>query len=237
MCGRLRLITDHMEIKVRLGLTDLYAIPNVQTSWNITPTRDLLCVIRDAATGQRKAVKMQWGLIPPWAKEPKMKHATFNAKAETLHEKATFQGPWSAGRRCLIVTDGFYEWRQSDKQPFAVAGVNNDLTVMAGLWEQWAGPTGEVVLSCTVITTTPNALLETIHTRMPVILAEADWPAWLGEAPATDAELKALLRPFPADKMKLWPVDKRVGNVRNDDPGLVTEVPIPAAQEIQPCLF
>jgi putative SOS response-associated peptidase YedK len=238
MCGRLWLEADYFEIKVRLGVGDFYALPNVRASWNIAPTQDVLCIILDAATGQRKPVKMQWGLIPRWAKTSKMEYPTFNARADTLTEKPTFRDAWKGGRRCLIVTDGFYEWRKGDKQPFAIAGVDGDLTVMAGLWDEWVSPEGEVILSCTVLTTEPNELMSPIHHRMPVILAPADWPAWLGEVPATKAELRALLRPFPADKMKLWPVDKRVGNVRTDDAGLVTEVPLPPPpEESQPCLF
>ena len=228
MCGRAFLRADTFEIKARFSLSDFYPSPNLRASWNIAPTQDLLCIVRDAATGQRKAVKMHWGLIPAWAKTSKMEYPTFNAKAETIAEKPTFRGAWKSGRRCLIVTDGFYEWRKSDKQPFAIAGVAGDMTVMAGLWDEWTDPTtGEVLLSCTVITTIANELLSPLHDRMPAILAEADWPAWLGETPATDAELQALLRPYPAEGMKLWPVDKRVGNVRNDDPGLAVEVPLP----------
>lgn len=237
MCGRARLPADHSEIKIRLRLSDLHAAPNFRPSWNIAPTQEMLCVVLDAKTRQRKAVKMHWGLIPKWAKAPKMEHTTFNARAETIRDKATFRGAWKAGQRCLVVTDGFYEWRKTDKQPFAIAGVDGDLTVMAGLWDEWVGPTGEVIQSCTVITTTSNDLLAPVHDRMPVVLAESDWPAWLGEVPAAEAELLDLLRPFPADKMKLWPVDKRVGDVRNDDPRLAMEVPVPPSTPIQTELF
>ncbi len=242
MCGRARLASDYSEIKIALALGSgpgAPAAPNFPASWNIAPTQDMLCVMLDGE-GKRVAVTMRWGLIPRWAKEPKMKYPTFNAKAETVSELASFRGAWKAGRRCLVVTDGFYEWRKGDKQPFAIARVNDALTVMAGLWEDWTGPTGEHVRSCTVITTDANELLAPIHNRMPVILDEADWAVWLGEAPARgprvskdaglppagDAALKALLRPFPSEAMHLWPVDKRVGNVRNNDPTLVAEVAI-----------
>jgi putative SOS response-associated peptidase YedK len=92
---------------------------------------------------------------------------------------------------------------------------------MAGLWDEWTSPAKERIKSCTIITTEPNELIDPLHDRMPVILAEENWPAWLGEAPATRDELKALLRPYPADKMKLWPVGREVGNWRNDGPQLV----------------
>jgi putative SOS response-associated peptidase YedK len=167
---------------------------------------------------------MSWGLIPAWSKDGKMKFATFNAKAETVDTMASFRGAWRDGRRCLVVTDGFYEWRRRDKQPFAIARCKGALTVMAGLSEEWKSPSGEVIRSCTVITTTANDLIEPLHNRMPVILAKADWPAWLGEVPATSVELKALLRPFPSEDMELWPVSKRVGNVKNNDADLAKPI-------------
>jgi putative SOS response-associated peptidase YedK len=122
------------------------------------------------------------------------------------------------------VTDGFYEWRKGDKQPFAIACTRGRLTVLAGLFENWRSPAGETIRTCTVLTTEANALLSPLHDRMPVVLAEKDWPLWLGEAPATEAELRALLRPFPPQEMELWPVDRKVGNVRNNDASL--SVPI-----------
>jgi putative SOS response-associated peptidase YedK len=137
---------------------------------------------------------------------------------------------WSvvAGRRCLIATDGFYEWRKGGKQPFAIACANTPLTVMAGLWETWKGEGSgeEVIRSCTIVTTDANDLLAPIHNRMPVILAEENWPAWLGEVPATEEELTALMGPYPSGGMKLWPISKRVGNVRNNDADLAAEVPV-----------
>ncbi len=242
MCGRARLPTDYSEIRIAFKLGDAparegahhkdggpSAAPNLAPSWNIAPTQDMLCVILDGA-GRRAAVKLRWGLIPRWAKEPKMKYPTFNAKAETVSELASFRGAWKAGRRRLVVTGGFYEWRMKDKWPFAIACVNDALTVMAGLWEERTGPTGEVIRSCTVITTDANALLAPIHNRMPVILAPADWPAWLGETPAHEGALKALLRPYPSEDMHVWPVGKRVGDVRNNDAGLVEKVEIPAVE-------
>jgi len=224
MCGRAKLPQDYSTIKNQLGLSDNAPAPNIRPSWNIPPTQDMLCVRRHPKTGERVATLMRWGLIPEWAKSERLEYPTFNARAETIDAKPTFRGAWKAGRRCLVVTDGFYEWRKGDKQPFAIARANKKLTIMAGLWEIWRSPAGETIRSCTIITTVANALLAPIHHRMPVILAKSDWPAWLGEAPAevpvAGAELKALLKPYPAEDMTLWPVDKRIGNVKNDDPSL-----------------
>jgi putative SOS response-associated peptidase YedK len=118
MCGRARLPTDYSEIKIQLKLSDFAPGPNWRPSWNIAPTQDMLVAVRDATTGERVSQKMRWGLIPSWSKEPKLKYATFNAKADTIDTTVSFRGAWIAGRRCLVVTDGFYEWRKGDKQPF-----------------------------------------------------------------------------------------------------------------------
>lgn len=224
MCGRARLPLDYSEIKIKLRFDDRFPAPNLKPSWNVAPTDPMLVAVRDRETGARRPVLMQWGLIPLWSKEPKMKFATFNAKAETVTTAASFKGAWKEGRRCLVITDGFYEWRKGDKQPFGIACANDSLTIMAGLWEQWKSPKEERLLSCTVITTDANELIAPLHNRMPVVLAERDWPKWLGEEPASDDELKALLKPFPPEEMHLWPVSKRVGSVKNNDADLATPI-------------
>ncbi len=224
MCGRARLPQDYSKIKRQIKFGEHRAPPNLMPTWNLAPTQDMLVCVRDPVTGSRTPVKMRWGLIPRWAKEPRMKFATFNARAETLERTASFRDAWKKGRRCLVITDGFYEWRKGDKKPFAIARVNDRLTVMAGLWEEWKGPTGETVMSCTVITTESNDLMRPLHDRMPVILDEKDWAAWLGEVDVILESLKILLRPFPSEEMHLWPVDKRIGNVRYNDASLVVPV-------------
>jgi putative SOS response-associated peptidase YedK len=223
MCGRARLATDYSELKIQLDLEDFGLAPNLRPSWNIAPTQDMLTVLRDPERAARVARPMYWGLIPSWSKELKMKYATFNAKSETVATMASFRSAWKAGRRCLIVTDGFYEWRKSDKQPFTIQRKDGKLTIMAGLWETWRSPANEVVNSCTILTTEPNEAMASVHNRMPVILAASDWPVWLGEMPANDDAVTALLRPCPSADLTMWEVGKRVGNVRNNDKSLVVE--------------
>lgn len=126
----------------------------------------------------------------------------------------------------MVVTDGFYEWRKSDKQPFAIGMADDGLMVMAGLWDLWTSPEGEKIKSCTVITCEANDTVGALHDRMPVILAEKDWSKWLSEEPATEEELKSLLAPYPSEQLKLWPVDKCVGNVRNKGPELAEPLPL-----------
>lgn len=224
MCGRARLATDYAEIKIRLKIPDDSPAPNVRPSWNIAPTQDVLAVI---AAPARIARTMRWGLVPSWSKDGKPKIPAFNARSETIATTALFRGAWRAGRRCLVVTDGFYEWRKSDKQPFAIAAADGGLTVMAGIWEAWRSAEGETVTSCAVLTTAADAMMAPLHDRMPVILDEADWPAWLGEggAPGADSLIKArAARPLVA-----WAVDRRVGSVRNNDGDLVAPLPVTAA--------
>lgn len=221
MCGRVRLANEFSEIKIRLRLDAEAPVPNMQPSWNTPPTGDML-VATYTEDGKRISQKMRWGLIPGWAKDIKTGYSRFNARADTVTTKSAFRDAWKKGRRCLVVTDGFYEWRKSDKQSFAIGMADDDLMIMAGLWDEWQSPDGECIRSCTIITCGANETVGAIHDRMPVILAEADWPKWLGEEPATEDELKALLVPCPADRVKVWPVNKRVGNVRNNTPDLIT---------------
>jgi putative SOS response-associated peptidase YedK len=230
MCGRTPLSTDYSEIKIALKLGDDAPAPNTEPDWNTGPTKDQLVVYLDGETRQRACEKMRWGLIPRWAREPWAEFPTHNAKVETLTEKPMWRGPWGDGLRCLIVTDGFFEWdkRKKRKQPYAIARAKRQLTVMAGLWDTWRSRTGEIFKSCTVITTTANELIEPLHDRMPVIVPEKDWRKWLGEEPATEAELLALLKPYPAADMELWPVSRRVGDIKNNGPDLV----VPVEEEI-----
>jgi putative SOS response-associated peptidase YedK len=128
------------------------------------------------------------------------------------------------------VTDGLYEWKKLDakgklKQPYAIAMGDDDQMVMAGLWARWKSPaSGEEVLSCTILTCGPNKVIGELHNRMPVILAESSWPKWLGEVPASEDELLALLKPCPDEALKIWPVDRMVGNVRNKGPQMLMPV-------------
>ena len=130
-------------------------------------------------------------------------------------------------RRCLVPIEALYEWEKfgpKEKQPYAIALAGGGFMTLAGLWENWKSPGGEWVRSFTIITTTPNELCGQIHDRMPVILPPAAWSTWLGEEVAEPEQLKALLAPYPADDMTMWPVTKCVGNVRNNDPSLIEPI-------------
>ena len=233
MCARVRLVTDYSELKIKFWIKGNAQAPNLRPSWNVAPTQDLAVVVLNAGL-ERELATMRWGLIPSWCREQKMAYSTFNARAEGIQNKPAFRDAWRAGRRCLVITNGFYEWdkRVAVRQPYAIARTMDDHTVMAGLWEEWTSPAGERMKTVTIITTEANGLIRRLHDRMPVILAEADWPKWLGEAPASEADLKAMLKPYPSEQMRLWPVDRKVGNVKNDGPDLVRPVALEAKPDL-----
>ncbi len=218
MCGRVRLGTDFSQIRIKLKFDARYPAPNIPASWNVCPTDPLLTAVRDK-DGRRIPLQMRWGLVPWWAKDIKVGFSSINARAETVDTTRAFRDAWKRGQRCLVITDGFYEWKKPEKQPYAVAMADDGLMVMAGLWDDWKDKkTGEQVKSCTIITCPPNNIAGTLHDRMPVILAPDAWGRWLGDEPASPDELKALLVPCPDEALKLWPVNRqKVGNVRNKE--------------------
>jgi putative SOS response-associated peptidase YedK len=225
MCGRARLSSDVSEIKLIFSIPPRRPTPNVPANWNATPTEDLPVVRYDTKAQERSLDVMRWGLVPFWAKDIKVGFSNINAKAETVDTRPAYREAFTR-RRCLVPFDSFYEWKKlgRERQPYAVALADRRLMAMAGLWENWRSPAGEIVRSFAIVTTAANTLLAPLHDRMPVILDADAWPIWLGEAAADTERLKALLAPYPADQMIVWPVDKRVGNVRNKDPGLIEPV-------------
>jgi putative SOS response-associated peptidase YedK len=173
------------------------------------------------------------GLDSHWAKDDKLQYRPSTPAQRNLQPNLHFAMLGHAVNGAL--TDGFYEWKKLDakgklKRPYAIAMADDSQMVMAGLWAKWKSPTsGEEVLSCTILTCGPNKVMGELHNRMPVILAEYDWPKWLGEDPTSERELLALLKPCPDQALKIWPVDRMVGNVRNNGPQLILPVPSNAA--------
>jgi len=217
MCGRAKLPEDVSEIKLDLKI-DFDEIGDYRPRWNAAPTSQLPVVVSNR--GQRTLTLMRWGLIPAWAKDIKIGYSTFNARAEDIENRPAFRGAWKAGRRCLVIADGYYEWRDSDRQPFAVALENRGPMTFAGLWDFWCGPDGKPLKSFAIVTTQANEFLRPLHDRMPALLAPDCWATWLGETAASRIDLKSMLKPYPHSGMTFWPVTRRVGNARNDSPDL-----------------
>jgi putative SOS response-associated peptidase YedK len=169
---------------------------------------------------------MRWGLIPFWAKDPSIGSRMINAMSETAAEKPAFREAMSK-RRCLVPADGFYEWQKlssKEKQPYSFGMSDNSIFAFAGLWEKWKGPENQVIETCTILTTKPNAVTAEVHDRMPVILMPEDYDLWLDPGMTDPAHVTDLLHPCGARLMRKFPVSTRVNSVKNDDPECAAEV-------------
>ena len=220
MCGRFTLRASGAEIAEFFELMgELF--DGSQPRFNIAPTQTVLAVRRGATS--REPVWFGWGLIPPWAQDASFGAKCINARAEGLAGSRVFKTPFQR-HRCLIVADGFYEWERvgkTKKSPIQFTLRDTNLFAFAGLSEHWRSPTGDLVESCTIITTSANELLAPIHDRMPVILRPRDYDRWLDPQNQEIALLQTLLVPLPADEMQAERVSDVVNNVRNNvDPRL-----------------
>lgn len=197
-------------------------IEGFEPHYNIAPT-DVAPVITGDASG-RKAEMMQWGLVPGWAKDPSIGQKLINARAETLAEKPSFRAAFKK-RRCLVPVDGFFEWKgeKGQKQPLFIQMRAHAPFAFAGLWEYWEGVDGALV-TYTIVTTEPNELLATVHTRMPAVIAHDDYDAWLDAGVHKPESLTPLLAPYPAREMEMYPVSKAVGNPSFESPSVVEPI-------------
>ena len=195
--------------------------PNLQPTWNMAPTRDAPVVRLHPETRQRHLDLLRWGLVPHFTKDLKAAKCPINARAETAAASGMFRGALAA-RRCIVPADAFYEWKTTPdgKQPYAITRADGAPLAFAGLWEGWRSPEGETLRTFAILTTTANAAMSQIHTRMPVILEQPDWPAWLGETETAPADL---LRPAAEQTLRIWPVSRAVNNVRNNGAGLLEQ--------------
>jgi putative SOS response-associated peptidase YedK len=221
MCGRYKLTATWAEVHRLYNLTNSV---NLQPRYNIAPSQDVLAVIYDAGAKAHRGEMFRWGLVPFWAKDANIGYSLINARAETVSDKPAY-GEAFKKRRCVIPADAFYEWQETGnslKQPYAILMKDRSVFGFAGLWETWTDKTsGEVIRSCTIITTEPNELCAPIHDGMPAILDPADYVRWLGQRPVTANELHAMLKPFPAKQMECFKIGTKIGNVKYDEPGLV----------------
>lgn len=224
MCGRYKLSRRKQIIEERFDVP-----PDEAEEWapryNIAPTQSVPVIRQHPKEPRRVMNLMRWGLVPAWAKDLSDSARRINSRSETAATLPAFRDAFQH-RRCLVPADGFYEWQRAkgSKQPYCFEVNGGELFAFAGLWERWKEPSGAWLKSFSILTTTPNAVTSAVHDRMPVILDKADWPKWLGEVPATEADIYALLKPAPPERVNIWPVDNRVGNVRINDPRLVDEI-------------
>lgn len=218
MCGRFVLRASPEQMA---ELFDLPDAPYLEARYNIAPTQPVAVVRINPASRQREWALTLWGLIPSWAKDPSIGQKMINARADGVAEKPSFRAAFKR-RRCLVPASGFYEWKKTanGKEPHFITSADGRPLAFAGLWETWAGGEGGELQTCTILTTDANALVSSLHDRMPVIVAPEDYSLWLGsggdDSPAYLSQLQHLLRPYPADLMSEYAVSKVVNNVRNE---------------------
>jgi len=224
MCGRYELHSHPAVIALAFGLAHP---PDVHARYNIAPTTDVP-IVRVNAEGQRELVRMRWGLVPRWAKDPSIGARMINARGETIADKPSFRMSYRR-HRCLLPANGFYEWKApaasageaARKQPLHIGMADGSLFGLAGLYERWRGDDDNVLDTCTIVTTEANALVKPIHDRMPLIVAHGDYARWLDPA---NADVADLIAPYPADAMAYYPISSRVNSVRHDDASLLERV-------------
>lgn len=218
MCGRYTLSQPAEAIASVFQLDEVKSEPR----YNIAPSQ-LVPTLYQTESHARQFQMLRWGLIPAWAKDPAIGNKLINARSETVAEKPSFRSAFRH-RRCLIIADGFYEWRRQEgkKQPFYFR-LQDGLFAFAGLWEHWQDPDGEVIDSCTILTTQANEILQPIHDRMPVILNPKDYDLWLDPMQKPE-QLQQLLQPYSSTAMTCYPVSTKVNKPTNDTPELINSL-------------
>ncbi|MDU9693373.1 SOS response-associated peptidase [Priestia aryabhattai] len=213
MCGRFSLTTDIAELQEQFNF-DFNGEFTFGSRFNIAPSQQVLTL--GSSEGKRVGTTMKWGLVPYWADDIKIGYKMINARGESVDEKASFKRPFKS-KRCLILADGFYEWKKEGKkkQPFRFVMKDERPFAFAGLWEQW-NRGEEPLYTCTIITTKPNEVTKEVHDRMPVILEEDAYDLWLDPQMEDTEYLKSLLVPYPAEQMKMYPVSTIVNSPKND---------------------
>ncbi len=256
MCGRISLYTPpsrlarFFEAKAAAGLggEDLEHEPELEPSWNVAPSRDVLMVVarrehpaeEGPPTFQRLLVPVRWGLVPFWAKDPTVGNRMINARAETVATQPAFRRAFER-RRCLVAADGFYEWkppptgrprgsRKIPSQPWYYRRHDGQPLALAGLWETWRpeGRPDDVLRTCTIVVTEAGPDVAPVHDRMPVIVEPGDWDEWLGVEEVAPEALAGLLTPSPEGSLVAHPVDPRMSHPEVDGPEIV-EAYTPAA--------
>jgi putative SOS response-associated peptidase YedK len=216
MCGRFTLTVDPGQLQEAFPWVEIPE--DLIRRYNIAPSQPAAVVPND---GKNRVDLHTWGLIPFWAKDPKIGNRMINARAETIAEKPSFKGSFKY-KRCLVLADGFYEWQKipgtKSKTPMYLRMKNKQPFAFAGLWDIWNSSDGSEIRSFTIITTEPNKLVAEIHNRMPVILPHSAYKDWLQEGENDQSILESYLQPYPAAEMEAYPVSKYVNSPQNDSP-------------------
>lgn len=216
MCGRFTLTSPAEVIASAFGIEPPGGF---EARYNVCPSQAVLAVLRRGDEARRSFAFLHWGLVPHWMKDPPKDARMINARSETAAEKPAFRDSFRT-KRCLVPADGFFEWKKEgrDKQPYLIRMKGGGPFAIAGLWASWRKGDGPRLESCSLLTTSPNELMEPIHDRMPVILPAEVWDLWLDTHVTEVDRLKPLLVSAAADSMEAYPVSTHVNSPRNDDP-------------------
>ena len=229
MCGRYRLSRRKQMVE------EHFETVSDESDWtpryNVAPTQPVPVIRQHPKEPVRDLSLMRWGLIPSWAKDISGAAMMINARSETASTKAAFRDALNS-RRCLIPADGFYEWQRSGKtkQPYCFEVTEGQLFAFAGIWDRWKDPSGNWIKSCSILTTTPNALTSAVHDRMPVILDPDCYDLWLDPGMHDVSAVSDMLKPYDDRLMRCYPVSSRVNHVANDDEGCSTPVELTETQ-------
>jgi len=222
MCGRFTLTVDPSQLEDIFPWAVISA--NISPRYNIAPSQPVAVIPN---TKEYRMDIFRWGLIPSWAKDAAIGNRMINARAESITEKPSFRTAIKK-RRCLIPSDGFYEWMPSSdgksKIPYYIRLSSAEVFAFAGLWDSWSSPDGNTINSCTIITTQPNELVAPIHNRMPVIIPRKAYLTWLSLNEINPQIISDLLTPFPADHMEAYPVSRSVNDPKIDTPSLISRI-------------
>jgi putative SOS response-associated peptidase YedK len=224
VCGRVTQ-TDPSRVVREMSITGEIPDLGVEPRFNIAPTQ-LVPVVRLSGREGRRLDLLRWGLVPSWAKDPAIGNKLINARVESAAEKPAFRAAFDA-RRCLVVVDGFYEWQRQGrtKQPFHLRSKNGELLAMAGLWDRWTSPDGEIVETFTIVTKPAEEIVKDIHDRMPAILSREHQDEWLDPGRREPTSLRGLLS-MPSPHLVAIPVGTRVNKADYDAPDCIEPVQV-----------
>jgi putative SOS response-associated peptidase YedK len=232
MCGRYRLSRRKQIIEEHFDTVS--GEEDWSPRYNIAPTQ-LVPVIRQHPKEPNRVLSlMRWGLIPLWEKDASGAAGMINARSETAATKPAFRDPLKS-RRCIVPADGFYEWKKTGKtkQPYCFEVNDGELFAFAGIWDRWKNPDGKWITSCSILTTTPNAVTSVVHDRMPVILDPDNYDVWLDPGMNNVEAASEMLKPYAARLMRCYPVSARINHAANDDAECASPVTLESAPQGQ----
>ena len=218
MCNRYRLTQSKAYLAERFQAEDESGEIEDRPRYNIAPTQPVITVRIEHGKKIRHLATMRWGLIPSWAKDISIGTKTLNARSETVTATPAFRESILT-KRCLIPANGFYEWKAmgSVKQPYCFEVGEGEIFAFAGLWDEWKSPDGEIIESCTVLTTGPNSVVADLHDRMPVVVAPDKYDLWLDPDVIDFEAIRGILKPYDANLMRRYPVSMKLNNSRIDN--------------------